>query len=60
MPIYQLLDRLFYQGRGGMELLDENNDNQLTCIEFERIKGGKPFNPQVEWFQSMINEIGQK
>ena len=47
-------------GNSGVVGLDENNNNQLTCIEFERIKGGKPFNPQVEWFQSMINEIGQK
>jgi pyrophosphate--fructose-6-phosphate 1-phosphotransferase len=47
-------------GNSGVVGLDENNNNQLTCIEFERIRGGKPFNPQVEWFQSMINEIGQK
>jgi pyrophosphate--fructose-6-phosphate 1-phosphotransferase len=40
--------------------LDENNNNQLTCIEFDRIKGGKPFNPQTEWFQTMILAIGQK
>jgi len=47
-------------GNSGVVGLDENNNNQLTCIEFERIRGGKPFNPRVEWFQSMINEIGQK
>jgi pyrophosphate--fructose-6-phosphate 1-phosphotransferase len=47
-------------GNSGVVGLDEKNNNQLTCIEFERIRGGKPFNPQVEWFQSMINEIGQK
>ena len=47
-------------GNSGVVGLDENNNNQLTCIEFERIKGGKPFNPKADWFQAMINEIGQK
>ena len=47
-------------GNSGVVGLDENNNNQLTCIEFERIKGGKPFNPKADWFQFMINEIGQK
>jgi len=47
-------------GSSGVVGLDENNNNQLTCIEFERIKGGKPFDHKVDWFQTMINEIGQK
>jgi pyrophosphate--fructose-6-phosphate 1-phosphotransferase len=47
-------------GESGVVGLDENNNNQLTCIEFDRIKGGKPFNPQTEWFQTMILAIGQK
>jgi len=46
-------------GNSGVVGLDENNNNQLTCIEFERIKGGKPFNHKVDWFQAMLNEIGQ-
>ena len=38
---------------------DEDNNNQFVCIEFDRIKGGKQFNPQTDWFQSMLKEIGQ-
>ena len=30
--------------------IDENN-NQLSCISFERIKGGKPFDITTPWFQ---------
>ena len=47
-------------GKSGVVGLDEDQNNQLTCIEFDRIKGGKPFNPHIEWFQSMLKEIGQK
>eukprot|EP01052_Picozoa_sp_SAG31_P042087 SAG31_NODE_6571_length_1968_cov_7.072231_2_plen_253_part_00 len=32
---------------------------KLRAIEFERIKGGKPFNKDVEWFQSLLQSIGQ-
>lgn len=31
----------------------------MRAIEFERIKGGKPFDVQQEWFQKMLKEIGQ-
>ena len=46
-------------GESGVVGLDEDNNNQLACIEFDRIKGGKRFNPQTGWFQSMLKEIGQ-
>ena len=46
-------------GQSGVVGLDEDNNNQLACIEFDRIKGGKQLNPQTDWFQSMIREIGQ-
>ena len=39
--------------------LDENNNNELSCIKFERIKGGKPFDVELEWFQSLLKEINQ-
>lgn len=38
---------------------DEDQNNVLRAIEFERIKGGKPFNTKFEWFQQMLKEIGQ-
>ena len=46
------------KGQSGVIGLNENN-NQLECIDFARIKGGKPFDIQVDWFQSMLKDIGQ-
>jgi len=46
-------------GNSGVIGLDEDNENVLTCIDFERIKGGKPFDYNQEWFKDMLNEIGQ-
>jgi len=31
----------------------------IRAIEFERIKGGKPFDISLDWFQQMLKEIGQ-
>ena len=39
---------------------DIDNYNEIGLIEFARIKGGKPFDPNVDWFCSLLNEIGQK
>jgi pyrophosphate--fructose-6-phosphate 1-phosphotransferase len=39
---------------------DEDRNNVLRAIEFPRIKGHKPFNVQVPWFQDMLHAIGQK
>ena len=47
------------KNESGVIGLDEDRNNQLRCIEFERIKGGKPFNPETSWFQTMLKEIGQ-
>lgn len=39
---------------------DEDKDGcPVRAIEFERIKGGKPFDTKQEWFQAMLKEIGQ-
>jgi pyrophosphate--fructose-6-phosphate 1-phosphotransferase len=43
----------------GVVALDEDQGDVMRCIEFPRIKGGKPFNTKVEWFTSMLQEIGQ-
>ena len=29
-------------------------------IDFKRIRGGKPFDVNQEWFSSLLSEIGQK
>tara|TARA_B110000467_G_scaffold161876_1_gene183856 strand:- start:1769 stop:2962 length:1194 start_codon:yes stop_codon:yes gene_type:complete len=46
-------------GNSGVIGLDEDNGNELSCINFERIKGGKPFDYSQAWFKNMLNEIGQ-
>ena len=39
---------------------DEDKEGKpIRAIEFERIKGGKPFDIEQEWFQKMLGEIGQ-
>ena len=46
-------------GNSGVIGLDEDNGNKLSCINFARIKGGKPFDYNQTWFKDMLNEIGQ-
>jgi len=48
------------KGKSGLVGLDDDFDKNLRLIEFERIKGGKPFNTQSEWYHNMLLEIGQK
>jgi len=44
-------------GISGVVGWDEEANNQLTCIDFSRIKGGKPFDTSQQWFKDMIKEI---
>ena len=44
-------------GIAGVVGWDEDNNNQLSCIAFERIKGGKPFDTSQKWYQDMMKEI---
>jgi len=44
---------------GGVIGHDEDQDNVLRAIEFDRIKGGKPFDIDTEWFEDLLDEIGQ-
>ncbi len=45
--------------RSGVIGKDMDNDNKLGLIDFNRIKGGKPFDYKTEWYNDMLNEIGQ-
>jgi pyrophosphate--fructose-6-phosphate 1-phosphotransferase len=45
---------------GGVIGHDEDQNNVLRAIEFERIKGGKPFDIELEWFGDLLDEIGQQ
>ena len=44
-------------GKSGVVGLDEDNNNHLSCIDFTRIKGGKPFDINQSWYTKMIDEI---
>ncbi len=46
-------------GIGGVIGKDEEKHNELRACEFERIKGGKPFNVRNSRFRKMLAEIGQ-
>lgn len=54
-----LAAELALSGETGLVGLDEDNNGDLGLIDFKRIKGGKPFNGNVKWFQDMLREIGQ-
>lgn len=44
---------------GGVVAMDEDQGDVLRCIEFPRIKGGKPFKTDTPWFKEMLTDIGQ-
>lgn len=35
----------------------DDETNELSCIDFDRIKGGKPFNINIDWFRKLISKI---
>ncbi len=39
---------------------DMDNNNKLDLIDFNRIKGGKPFDYNIEWFDNLLYDIGQQ
>ena len=43
--------------QSGVVGLDEDNNNELACIEFHRIKGEKPFDTKTPWYINMLDEI---
>ncbi len=47
------------RGEPGVIGHDEEQGDQLRAIEFERIKGGKPFDISLDWFASLLDGIGQ-
>ena len=44
-------------GKNGVVGLNEGNNDELSLINFDRIKGGKPFTTDQGWFQVMLKEI---
>lgn len=47
------------RGEAGVIGHDEDRGGVLRAIEFERVKGGKPFDIDTPWFEQMLKEIGQ-
>ncbi len=47
------------KGVGGVVGEDENKNNELRACEFERIKGGKPFDIDAPMFTELLAAIGQ-
>jgi len=47
------------EGGSGVIGHDEEDGCRLRAIEFERIKGGKPFNVDTPWFQKLLESVGQ-
>ena len=51
--------KLALVGQCGVVGMDEEKNGELGLIDFERIKGGKPFNIDQKWFNELLTEIGQ-
>src|SRR5918994_4342988 len=47
------------RGESGVIGHDEERGDELPAIEFDRIKGGKPFDITVDWFTRLLDDIGQ-
>jgi len=47
------------RGEPGVIGHDEERGDELRAIEFDRIKGGKPFDISQDWFDSLLKNIGQ-
>lgn len=58
--IFELADKAVscaLKGMNGVIGWDEENQNKLSCINFNRIKGGKPFDTSQDWYLHMLEEI---
>ena len=51
--------KLALDGQCGVVGMDEEKNGELGLIDFERIKGGKPFNIDQKWFNELLKEIDQ-
>jgi pyrophosphate--fructose-6-phosphate 1-phosphotransferase len=47
------------RGEPGVIGQDEEHSDELRAIEFDRIKGGKPFDIGTAWFSALLDDIGQ-
>ena len=47
------------RGESGVVGEDEGRGGELRVIEFERIAGGKKFDPSAPWFIELLRDLGQ-
>ncbi len=47
------------RGESGVVGEDEERGDELRAIEFERIAGGKKFDPSTPWFTDLLRDLGQ-
>jgi pyrophosphate--fructose-6-phosphate 1-phosphotransferase len=47
------------RGESGVIGEDEERGGELRAIEFERIRGGKPFDADTDWFVDLLARLGQ-
>lgn len=47
------------KGVSGVAGQDDDKNGEMSTIEFPRIKGGKPFDVDLDWFTGLLSEIGQ-
>ncbi|WP_026926497.1 pyrophosphate--fructose-6-phosphate 1-phosphotransferase [Granulicoccus phenolivorans] len=47
------------RGESGVIGQDEDAGDTLRAIEFPRIKGGKPFDIDTDWYAAMLADLGQ-
>jgi diphosphate-dependent phosphofructokinase len=47
------------RGEPGVVGHDEEHGDELRPVEFPRIRGGKAFDPSVEWFTELLGSVGQ-
>jgi len=43
----------------GVAGLDDDLNSEMSCIDFKRIKGGKPFDVKESWFVDLLSDIEQ-
>ncbi len=55
----KLASEMALNGQSGVVGLDDEN-SQMNLIDFERIKGGKPFDINEDWFKTLLSDIGQQ
>ena len=48
-----------FRGESGVIGHDEEDGDRLKAIAFPRIKGGKPFDTELPWFDDLLAAIGQ-